>query len=238
MTYLLTACYPTWGVSHWQGLSRCLHLGFSILTGSRYSSCSWCLQRGPSVRCFSSCGLFCLRWGFQVKACLVMFTAGLWSMWPIHLNHLPKTSSSTVNWFGLFQRLLLLMVMGQRIWRIILMQVLMKACTFFMVVIFILYVSDPGQTWHCCWKAWAWFGETVPWSSRCSSAAGKLFLLWQSMISHLHLFHPTCQWCCQSRWRYPLLQCISLKADWVCADCVGFHDLGLHWCGGLLVLRW
>lgn len=87
--------------------------------------------------------LFRLPWGFHFSACLVTLAGGLRNVCPIQPHLLFLMSSSMGSWPVLCQRLVLLMVSGQQIWRILLRQLFMKVCTLQVVVLFTLHVSAP-----------------------------------------------------------------------------------------------
>ena len=86
---------------------------------------------------------FLFRWGFQDKACLVMLVEGFRTVCPIHLQCLIMISVSEGLWLVLCHRLLLLMVIGQRISKILRRHELIKFCTFFVVATVVLQVSEP-----------------------------------------------------------------------------------------------
>jgi len=86
--------------------------------------------------------LFLFPCGFHVMACLVIVDAGFRSVLPIHLHRL-LISSPAFCWYVFSHKSLLLMVFGQRIWRILLRQLLIKVCNFLVVVLVILHVSAP-----------------------------------------------------------------------------------------------
>ena len=85
---------------------------------------------------------FLLPWGFHVSDWRAMLS-GLLSVCPTHLHFLWMMSSLTGICLVCSHNAALLMVSGQWILRIFLKQVLMKACSFFIGVSFILHVSQP-----------------------------------------------------------------------------------------------
>ena len=87
--------------------------------------------------------VFLFLCGFHVRACLEIVDVGFRSVWPIHPHRLFLISSPTFCWCIFSHKSLLLMVFGQRIWRILLRQLLIKVRYFLVVVLVVLSVSDP-----------------------------------------------------------------------------------------------
>lgn len=86
---------------------------------------------------------FRLPWGFHLRVCLVMFVGGLRRVCPIQPHLLFQISTSIGSWHVLSHRLVLLIVSGQRMWRILLRQVLMKVWILLLVALVVLQVSAP-----------------------------------------------------------------------------------------------
>ena len=122
--------------------------------------------------------IFLFPWWFHVRACLVVLDVGLRSVCPSHLHLLFCISSSAGVWLVLSHRSLLLMVSGQRIWRIFLRQVLMKVWTLLMVVTVVRrsQTHTARLTWRWCWTVELWSSGTAPLKSRCSLVAQTLLL--------------------------------------------------------------
>ena len=87
--------------------------------------------------------LFFFPWRFQDRACLVMLVEGFQRVWPIHLHRLIMISASAGLWLVLCHSFSLLMVIGQRIRKILHRHELIKVCTFFVVATVVLQVSEP-----------------------------------------------------------------------------------------------
>ena len=96
----------------WTVLSRCPQLRPIFLTFASRSRC----------HVFLGLPLFLLPLGFHLSAYLVILLLGFLSGWPIHLHILFLISSSAGIWLFLCPRSELLMVLGQRICRILLRQ--------------------------------------------------------------------------------------------------------------------
>lgn len=75
-----------------------------------------------------------------------MLFVGFLRVCPIHPHLLRRISSSAGSWLARCHRSALLMVSDQRIWRILPRQLLMKVCTFLMVVFVVLHVSAPYRS--------------------------------------------------------------------------------------------
>ena len=88
--------------------------------------------------------LFLFPCGFHVRACLVIVDDAWFPecvtnpppSFPSHLRH-------SFRWCVFSHKSLLLMVLGQRIWRILLRQLFIKVCNLLMVVLVVLHVSAP-----------------------------------------------------------------------------------------------
>ena len=81
--------------------------------------------------------------GFLDRACLVMLVEGFRRVWTIHRQRLIMISASAGLWLVLCHRPSLLMVIGQRIRKILRRHELIKVCTFFVVATVVLHVSEP-----------------------------------------------------------------------------------------------
>ena len=86
---------------------------------------------------------FLFPWGFKNMAYLVMLLEGFRRVWPIHLQRLIMITTSAGLWLVLCHRSSLLMVIGQRIRKILRRHELMKVRTFFVVATVVLQVSEP-----------------------------------------------------------------------------------------------
>ena len=113
---------------------------------------SICLQVYPDIfvsvwrsllQLFLGSLLFPFPCGFHVRTCLVILDAGFLSVSTIHAHHLLLISSPAISWCVLSHKSMLPTVSGQRIWRILLRQLLIKVCAFLMVVLVVLHVSAP-----------------------------------------------------------------------------------------------
>ena len=116
----------------WAFLSSCLQVSPNLLMSASKSR----LQQ------FLGLPLFLFPWGFQDRACFEMLVEGFRRVWPIHLQRLIMILASAGLWLVLCHRSSLLMVIGQRIRRILRRHELMKVCTF-VVAIVVLHVSEP-----------------------------------------------------------------------------------------------
>ena len=104
---------------------------------------STCLQMYPVIfvsvwrsllHAFLGRPLFVLPCGFHVRACLVIVDAGFRSVWPIHPHRLLLITSPAVSWC--------FSPTSQCCWccRFLLRQLLMKVCTFSVVMLIFLHI--------------------------------------------------------------------------------------------------
>ena len=117
----------------WAFLSSCLQVSPNLLMSASRSR----------LHQFLGLPLFFFPWGFQDRACFVMLVAGFRRVWLIHLQRLIMISASAGLWLVLCHRSSLLMVIGQRICKILRRHELIKVCTFFVVATVVLQVSEP-----------------------------------------------------------------------------------------------
>ena len=86
--------------------------------------------------------LFLFPCGFQDRACVVMLVEDFRRVWPIHRQSLIMISTSAGLWLEPCHRSSLLMVIGQRIRKILHRHKLIKVCTFFVVATVVPYLSN------------------------------------------------------------------------------------------------
>ena len=117
----------------WASLSSCPHVWPIFLTSASRFCC----------HVFLGWPLFLFPCGFHLRACLVMFVAGLCSLWPIHLQRHCWISASTSFCFVCCHSSSLLILSGHCMWRIHLRQLLMNVWILLVVVMVFLHISAP-----------------------------------------------------------------------------------------------
>ena len=112
-------------------LSSCFHV-------SPFTSCSVLL-----LQVFLGLPLLRLPCGFQVSACLVIAVLFFLNVCPIQLHFLLNSCTSIGSCLVRSHRLMLVMRFGQKTLRIRLRQWLMNVCSFLVMLMVVLQVSDP-----------------------------------------------------------------------------------------------
>lgn len=161
------------GISRWQGTSKsfavfsiCCHVSPSLLMPARRSH----------RQVFFGWPLFLFTWGFQVRACLVVFDVGFCNVCPINLYLLLPISLFYGICFVFIHWSLLLILSVMHVFRILYRQVLMN-----------MWILSQ------CHKAvltlhWLFLSASVSvWSAICFWVVGRLSLSCLFLARHLQL---------------------------------------------------